>query len=89
MAVLDSTRIYITLPWLYFTLLDSTLVNHRSTSLYYTLHYYTMPPLHTNGLYVTLTCLYFTVLDSTLPYHGTTLLYYTLHSPTMAVLHFT
>ena len=39
MVVLHSTWLYITLPWLYFTLLDSTLLYNGSTSLYFTLYY--------------------------------------------------
>ena len=39
MALLHSNRLYITLPWLYFTLLDSTILYLGSTSLYFTLHY--------------------------------------------------
>jgi len=85
MALLHSTRLYITLPWHYFILLDSTLLYHGSTSLYWTLHYSTMAVLHSTRLYITLTWLYFTlhalpylyltVLDSTLLYHGSTSLY--------------
>jgi len=61
MALLHSTKIYITLPWLYFTLLDSTFLYHGSTSLY--------------RLYITVPWLYFTLLDSTLLYHDCTSLY--------------
>ena len=51
MVLLHSTRLYITLPWLYLTLLDSTLLYHGSTSLYWTLHYCTMALLHSTRLY--------------------------------------
>ena len=36
------------------TLLDSTLLYHSPTSLYYTLHYSTMALLHSTRLYVSL-----------------------------------
>ena len=75
MAKLHSTWLYITLPWLYFTLLDSASIYHCSTSLYYTLHYSTMALFHTTWLYITLPCLYFTLLYCTSLYHGSTSLY--------------
>ena len=65
-ARLHSTRLYIRLPWLYFTLLDSTLLYNGSTSIYYTLYYSTMALLQSPRLYITLPWLYFTLLDSTL-----------------------
>jgi len=34
MALLHSTTINITVPWIYFTLLDSTLLYHGPTSFY-------------------------------------------------------
>ena len=70
-----STRHYITLPWLYFTLLDSTLLHNESTSLYLTLHYSTMALLHSTGLYIPLPWINFTLLDSTLLHHVSTSLY--------------
>ena len=83
MDVLDSTRIYITLPWLYFSLLDSTLLYHGSTSTYYTQHYSTMTILRFTRLYITLYTMALLhsvpLLDSTLLYHGSTSLYITLH----------
>ena len=62
MALLHSTFLYITLPWLYFTLLESTSLYHRSTSLYLSLHYSTMA-LHLSSLLnISLPWLYFTQL---------------------------
>ena len=71
MALLHSTLLY--LPWLYFTLLDSTLLlwlylgllhstllYHGSTTIYLTLHYSTMVLLHS-----TWTLLLCPLLDST------------------------
>ena len=74
MALLHSTLLYITLPWLYFIVLDSTLFYHGSTSLYLTLHY---PALvhHSTSLYITLLRLY---LHSTLHYSTMSLLHITL-----------
>ena len=74
MALLYSTRLYITIPLLYFTLLDSVLLYHNSTSLHSTLLY-----LGSATLYITLQWLYFTLLDSTLLYHGSTSPYYTVY----------
>ena len=64
MVVLHSTRLYITLPWLKFTLLDC--IN--------------LPWIFCNllVLYITLPWLYFTPLDSTLLYNGSTSFYITL-----------
>ena len=59
---LHYTRLYITLPRLYFTLLDSALLYHGYTSLYYTLHYSTKVLLHST-------------IVSILVYHGSTSLY--------------
>ena len=67
MAITSLYFIYITLPWLYFTLLDSTLLRA------------TMALLDPAQLYITLPWLYFTPLDSALLYHDSTLLYFTLH----------
>ena len=65
MALLHSTRLYVTLPLL---LPHSTrllkLLYHGSTSLYY-------------RLYITLLWLHLTLLDSTLLYHGSTSIYIT------------
>jgi len=80
---------YITVPWLYFTLLDSTLIYQGSTSLYVTLHFSTMDLLHSTWLYTTLPWLYFTLLDPTLLYHGSTSFYFTLHYCTKFLLHST
>jgi len=79
MAQLHSTRSYEILPWLYFTLVDSTLLYHGSTSLYEILHSYPMALLHSTRLftlyhgstslyltlYISLPWLYFNLLDST------------------------
>ena len=70
MALLHSTRLFINLPWLYFTLLDSTLLYHGSTPLYLTIHNTTLALLHSTRLYITLPWLYFILLDFTLLYHG-------------------
>ena len=103
MAQLHSSRLYITLRWYYFTLLDSRLLYHDFTSLYLTLHYSTMALIHSTRLYMTLSWLYFTLLDciyySTMAvlhssrlyiiYKGSTSLYWTLHFSNMALLHST
>ena len=98
------TSHYISLPLLYFTLCDTTLVYHCSTSLYQTQYWCPIVLLHSTRLYVTLAWLYFTLqdsihystmaliitlLDSTLLYHGSTSMYQTLHYSTMALLHST
>ena len=70
MALLHSTLHHITLPRLYFTLLDSTLLYHNSTSHYLSL--------------ITLPWIYFIPLDSTLLYSVSTSLYSTLHYSTIA-----
>jgi len=46
MPLLHCTWLYITLPCLYFTLIDSTLLYHGSTSLYLSLQYSTIFLLH-------------------------------------------
>jgi len=81
MAVLHSTRLYISLPRLYFTRLDSTLFYHGSTSLYLTLHYSTMAQLHSilDSTLLYHAWIYVTLHDSTLVFHGSTSLYKTLH----------
>ena len=89
MALLHYTSLYITLPWLNFTLLDSRLLYDGSTSLYLILDYSTIALLHSNWLYNTLPWLYFILLDSTSLYHGSTSLYLTLHFFTIALLHST
>ena len=94
---LDCSLLYINLPWLYFTLLQSTLLYHGSTSFYFTLHYPTIPLLQSTllcislprlyfTLYMTLQWLHFTVLDSTLFFHGSTSVYFALHYSTMDLL---
>ena len=70
-------------------LLDSTLLYHGSTSMYYTLRHSTMAVLDSTRIYITLPWLYVSLLDSTLLYYGSTSTYYTLHYSTMTVLHFT
>ena len=79
MALLHYIWLYITLPWLYFTLLDSTLHYHGSTSLYVTLRYTTMALLDSTSLYIIVPWLIFTLLDSPLLYHGSTSLYTSLY----------
>jgi len=61
MALLHSTSLYITLKWLYFTLLDSTLIYHGSTSLSQTLHYSTIALPNSTWLYITLPYFYFSL----------------------------
>ena len=51
LALLHTTWLYITVPWLYFTLLDSTLLYIGSTSLYLTLHYSNMALLTVRNLW--------------------------------------
>ena len=79
MALLHSTRLYITLPWLYFTLLDSTLLFLGLT----------MALLHSTRLNFTIPWLYFTLLDSMNVYHSSTSLYLTLNNSSMDLLHST
>ena len=55
---------YISLPLLYFTLCDTILVYHCSTSLYQTQYWGPIALLHSTRLYVTLAWLYFTLQDS-------------------------
>ena len=97
MALLHSTRLYIPLPLLYLTLLDSTFLYHGSTSLhinlpwlYFTLFDSTFLYHGYTSLYLTLhysiPWLYFTLLDSTLLYRGSTSLFFTLHDSTVALL---
>jgi len=61
MALLHYIRLYITLPWVYFTLLESTLLYHDSTPLYST-----MALLHCTLLYHGSTPIYFTLHYSTM-----------------------
>ena len=75
MALLHSTRVYIALPWHYFSLLDSTVFYHSSTLLYLTLCQYTMAPL------------YLTLHHSSMPIY--TSLYLNLQHFTVALLHST
>ena len=129
LALLHSTWLYLTLPWLYFnilawfyitltclyftlvyttllyhssyltkhystlgllTLFDSTLLDHGSTWLCLTLHYFTLALLHsTSFLIIFLSWFYFTLFDSTLLYSGSSSLYLTLHYSTMALLNST
>ena len=100
MYQLHSTGFYITLLLFYFTLPDSTLHYHGSTSLYLNLRYFSKALLHCTWLYITLPWFYFTLrfsilwlcftlLDSTLVYYCTTSLYLTLHHSTIAPLHST
>jgi len=75
MALLHSSTLYITLPWLYFTVLDSTLHYHDSPSLYWILHFSTNALLHSTRLYITLPWCYFNLHCSTMALHDTTFLY--------------
>ena len=93
-ALLHSTSLYITLPWLYLTPLDPTLLYHGATSLYLTLQISTIRS--STWLCIALPWLYFTLDFSTLALlHSTWLyislpwLYFTflnLHYSTMALL---
>ena len=74
-TILLSTGPYITLPWIYFNLLDSSLLNHK---LYFTLLDSTLLYYASISLYIILQWLYFNLLHSTLLYHGFTSLYITL-----------
>ena len=75
MAIRHSPSLYITLPYLYVFVLDSTLLYHGSTELYLTLKEFAKALLHSTRLYITLRWLYFTLRDSKLLYHGSTLFY--------------
>ena len=66
MALLHSTLLYISLPWLFFILVYSRLLYH-------------MALVHSTLFYITPPLLYLTLLDSTLIYNGSTSLYYILH----------
>ena len=91
-ALLQHTRIhkvhYIPLPWLYFTLLDSTLLYHGSTSLYWTLHYSCSTSLYQTLYYPTMTLLHFILLYnvSISDYITPPWLYFTLYQSTMTLL---
>jgi len=65
MTLLHSTTLYINLPWLYLTPLDSTLFYKDSTSLHFTLHQSNMSLIDFPWLSITLLWVYFTLLDST------------------------
>ena len=100
-TLLHSIWPYITLPWIYFSLLDSTstldllhstslyLTVHHSTNslLLSTLHYCTMALLHFTRHYCFLQLAHFTPHDSTLTTFPS--LYFTLHYSTMVELHYT
>ena len=89
---IHSTLLYITLPLLYLTLLDSTILCLlpctiallHSTSLYLILHHPTMALLHSTWLYLILPWLYFTILYST--FHGFTSVYFFYHVSTSLYL---
>ena len=53
MALLDATLLYIILPWLYFTIFQSTLPYHGANSLYFLLFNSNMAVLHPTLLYIT------------------------------------
>ena len=75
-TLLYTTGVYITLTWLYFALIDSTLL-YRSSTWLYLWFYYSL--LHSTFLYYSFTSLYFTLHYSTMA-----LLYLTLHYSIMA-----
>ena len=82
-ALLRPTRLYITLSWFYFTLLDSVLIKHGSTLLHLSLHNSTMPLLYSTWLIPWLNALY-------LPLHISNMaLLNSLHNSSMALLHST
>ena len=107
MPLLYSTRLYFLRPWLYFlhysyyfTLFDSTLLFHGSTTLYWILHkftialtllkataFYIIALVHCAWHNITLPWFYFTLLDYTLLCHGSTSLYLTLQYSTIDLLH--
>ena len=68
MALLHSTLLYISLPWLYFILQYSTFLYHGSTSFYITLHFSTMALLHSTLLYISVW--YTTCMTMPLEYHS-------------------
>ena len=76
MALYNTTSLCYLLPWLYFTIRDSTLLYH-------------MALIESTLLYITLPWFYFTLLYYTLLYHCSTSLFFTLHYSTMALLHST
>ena len=71
-----STWLYLTLPWLHFSLLD-TIIFSTKVLLHFTCLYFTLPWLlvHNNSL-----------LDSTSLYHGSTSLHLNPHHSTMGLL---
>ena len=83
MALLYSSLLY----WLYFTLLDSTLLYHGSTLLYITLpwlyHDSTLPKDGSTSLYFSLHYSTMALLDSTLLYITLPWLYLTLPDSTL------
>jgi len=87
MGLLQSAWFYITMLWLYFTLLESTVLSIWSTSLYFTLQYSTMALLPSTWFYNILPWLYFTPFDSTWLSIGSTSFYFTAHNSTIALLH--
>ena len=97
MAVLDSTSLYFTIPWLHLALLYSATLYHGFTWVYYTLSWLNsiLPSLHLT-LYVTLlvsTISLFhsamTLRDSSTFCHVSTWLYFTLLHSTMVPPSFT
>ena len=87
MVLLHYTSLIITLPWVYFSLLDSTLLCYGSTSLFLNLQYSPFDLLHYTSLYNTLPWVYFTPFDSTWLSIGSTSFYFTAHNSTIALLH--
>ena len=65
------------LPWLYFSILDSTILYHGFTSLSLTLLPSTIPLFHSTSLHITAPWLYFILLHSTWLYITLPWLYYT------------
>ena len=86
MALLDSTSLYYTLPWLYLTLHHSTTLYRGSTWLYITLPHSTVALLDSTSLYHTLPWLYLTLHHSTTLYCGATWLYLSVPHSTMSLL---
>ena len=83
MALLHCTWLHNTLPWLYFTIVNSKLHHIGSTTLHWSLHNFTMALLASTWLYITLhwlsTSLYFTPHNCSMVLLHCTWFYITLH----------
>ena len=77
MALLHSTRLYITLPWLYFTLHCSIMAICQTTFL----------DQGCTSLYMNLPWLYLTLHEPKSLYHVSTTRYLSLQNSTMALFH--